>query len=163
MAETRHHVHLFVGNAHFIPFLEPADGSKGEFSCILKGMVMVEFHMDGPRNLGSGRRGHQLRVEAFGHVRQTLHDALHINNHGLYGPGSQDHFLLNEAACYGNAASHLFMDPLAPMDGDGLRAIDVTRERTGVSDAGHVVKGSPSVLDSGSNLRRRGSAPFAST
>ena len=60
----------------------------------LEGVVLVELDVQGARYLGLGRGRHELGVEALRERPEGLHDALHVDHHGLDGAGEHGELLV---------------------------------------------------------------------
>ena len=72
----------------------------------LGGAVLVELHVHRARDLGLGRGRDELRVEALRERPERLHDALHVDDHGLDGAGEHGQLLVQEVAGRRDAVAH---------------------------------------------------------
>ena len=70
------------------------------------GVMLVELHVLGALDLGLGRGGDELGVELGGDAGQRLHDALHVDDHGLDRAGGDGQFLGEEVARRRDAVTH---------------------------------------------------------
>ena len=82
------------------------DGHAHDLAGRLRGAVLVELDVRRAGDLGLRRRRHQLGVEALGERPERLHDALHVDDHGLDGAGEHGELLVQEVAGRRDAVAH---------------------------------------------------------
>ena len=69
-------------------------------------VMLIELHMRCAGDLGLGGSGDYFGMVALGNVRQPLHDALDIHDHGIDRAGDDSQFLLQEVTGDGDAVPH---------------------------------------------------------
>ena len=69
-------------------------------------VMLIELHMRRAGDLGLGGSGDDFGMIALGNVRQRLHDALHVHDHGIHRAGDERQFLLQEVTGEGDAVPH---------------------------------------------------------
>ena len=87
-------------NVHAVPVapFEVIDGRANQPAGVLIAVPRVEGDLVGFRAVRDLRGAHQFGVEAFDHLSERWHHALHIHDHHLDRPGEDREFLLQEVA-----------------------------------------------------------------
>ena len=99
---------LQVGNIHQLgaAVLEVLDGRFDDGLGVLTGTLGMELDEVGVRDLGNGRGGDELGMEALGQRAQCRENALYVHHDGLAGAGQHHVLLAQEVAGHGDAVTH---------------------------------------------------------